>query len=202
MTVLLSVDFLQFDGHIIHTGQSAAAEEIRRGIIWRKKLELLICDYRRKLLKVTDHQELHPTEGLIFIAETSQDRIYGLQKVTSHHAYLIYDKYVHGLDYAPFLFAEGKFGFDLHPGDERMERKLEERMYRHATGVYSRYACRGHDHYPLSRLLDNPPQECSLARTGLSGQKDTLSRLLHELPRGLQFIISLHSAILLYFLLI
>ena len=83
-----------------------------------------------------------------------------------------------------------------------MKWQLEKGMNCDSTGIDGCNSGRGDHHYPLLRLLHHLLQESSLSRTGLTCQKDTLSGLLHKLPRRLELDISLHITIFLYFLLI
>ena len=83
-----------------------------------------------------------------------------------------------------------------------MQGQLEKGMDCDSAGIDGCDSRRSDHHYPLLRLFHHLLQKSGLSRTGLTCQKDTLSGLLHKLPRCLKLDISLHITILLYFLLI
>ena len=67
-------------------------------------------------------------------------------------------------------------------------------MYCDSARIDGSNTCRSNHHDPLARRLHNLTQERRLARSRLSGQKNTLSGILHKIPRGLQLLIVLHTS--------
>ena len=106
-------------GHIVNLRQCLRTEEVGRVVIRAEHPFVFGRHHGRQLLQVADHQQLHATEGLVAVTETTQYTVDGIEEVATHHRYLIDDQQVERRDDLPFLFAEVELALDLGIGHKR-----------------------------------------------------------------------------------
>ena len=84
-SVFLTIYFFQLYRHIVYLGKSLGTEEIWGVVIWCKKTFVLWGHHRCQLLKVSYHQQLYSSKGLVSVAISPKYRIDGIEEVTAHH---------------------------------------------------------------------------------------------------------------------
>ncbi len=90
--VVLTVYAGELYGGVEALVQGEAVEEVRAFIEARQYIAFVVLDYRRELLHVAYHEQLHPAERLGAAAVTAQYVAYGVEQVAAYHAYLVYDE--------------------------------------------------------------------------------------------------------------
>ena len=199
--VALAVDLPELHGAEFGFAEGSAGKEIRGVVVRFKHFPLLVLHYRRELLQVPDHQQLHTAERLAAVPETPQNTVHRVQQVGAHHAYLVYHQQVHAPDDVLLLAAETEIPCRLSSaaGSKRCirniwcERQLEKRVQRHTARIDGRNPRRRQHHHTLRALVPQPFQKSRLARPRLTGQKHMNPRPLNQLPRQSQLSVLFHS---------
>ena len=166
--------------------QGMTAKEVRRAVILTQQCPLAILHHGSQLAEVTNHEQLHPTERAVAVLMQAQHRINLIQKVGPHHGNLVNHKKVQRTDDILLLLAETELlilGVERATRDIGCQRELEERVYRHPSGIDGSHTRGCHHHHALGRTLLELAQEGSLARTCLAREKHIHARALHKLPR-------------------
>ena len=92
--ILLAVDMLQLDSHIVNLLKSLRAKEIRRVVIGLEHPFVLRGHDGSQLCQVANHQQLHATKGLAVITEATQNGVDGVEQVGTHHRDLVDDEQI------------------------------------------------------------------------------------------------------------
>ena len=191
--VLLTIDMLQLDGHIVYLLQSLRTKEVW-GIIVRFQQALVFrSDDRRQLCQISYQQQLHTTKGQVVVTEASQYSINSIEQVSTYHRYLVNNQQIDRRYDLTFLTTEVELTLHLGTRHIRREGQLEERMDGNAARINGSHTCWCHHDRAFARLLHHRPQERRLSRTSLTGQKDATSRILYKVPCGEQLVILFHG---------
>ena len=193
--ILLPVHGLQLDGHIVHLRKGLGAEEVGSLIIGVEQSLLLGGHHRGELLQVANHEQLHTAEGHMVVAEPAQHGVDGVEQVAPHHRYLVDDEQVERGDEAPFLTTVLEAVFYLSIGHIGGEGQLEKGVDGDTAGIDGRHTGGRHHHGALAQALHHRFQKGGLAGAGLAGEEDALASVFHEVPRGAQFFVFLHTAL-------
>ena len=187
--VALAIHLCQFDDGVACALQGERREEVRRGVIAREHLPLVVLSHRSKLAQVADHNHLNAAKRKVVLAETAQHAVYGIEKVGTHHRYLVDDERVDRTDDVYLLFGEAELLFlEIIVGYERRKRQLEERVDGHTFGVDGSNARRRYHHDALRRLLLQSAQKGGLSSASLTGEEEVGVRCLYYVPSELRLL--------------
>ena len=195
--ILLAIDMLQLNGHVVYLLQGLRTEEIGRVVVGFQHAFVLRRHHRRQLCQVANHQQLYTAKGLIMFTEATQHRINSIEQIGTYHGDFVDDEEVHRSDNLTLLTAKVELALHLGSRHVGRERQLEERVDGDATRIDGRHTCGCHDYGALARLLHHRLQERCLARSCLACQKDAASRVLHEVPRRVQLAVLFHHSLVL-----
>ena len=133
--ILLAVDMLQLNGHIVYLLQGLRAKEVGSVVIGLQHPLILGCHHWCQLCQVTNHQQLHTTKGLVMLTEAAQHGIDGIQQVSTHHRDLIDNEQIHRGNDLPLLATEVKLTLNLCARHIGRERQLEEGVDGDTAGI-------------------------------------------------------------------
>ena len=190
----MTVYVCQFDGHMLCLLQGVTAEEIGRVIILAQECPFALFHHGSKLAEVTDHEQLHSSEGAMAVFVEAQHCINLVEEVGTHHRYLINNEKVERTDNILLLLTEAVLlilRIERATRDIGCQRELKKRVYGDTTGIDSRHARGRYHHHALGRTLLETAQKGGLTRTCLAREEDVYSRALHQLPREVQLLVAM-----------
>ena len=138
----------------------------------------------RELVEVSNEEHLHAAEGEpLTMAHMAQHGVDSVQQVGAHHTHFVNHQQLHVAQQAQFGFPQLHLGEELLArggrGEEELRRQLEERVDSCPFGIDGCHP-RGRYHHRLLRAFHlQAPEQCRLARTRLSREKDTAVRTQH-----------------------
>ncbi len=193
--VALAVDSCQLDRDVVEFREGVRVEEIWRAVVLGHDLALRLDHHGGQLLEVADQQQLHAAERLVRTADAAQGVVDGVEQVGADHRHLVDHQQVEPADDLQLILAESHLlTFASHPGHERSEVELEERVQRHAAGVDGGDSRGGGHHHALAARRLQVAQECGLSRAGASGQEEAPARLLDNSAGEVELAVGFHQA--------
>ena len=94
--VLLSIDMIQLNGHIVYLLQCLRTKEVRCVVIGFENLFVFWRNNGSQLCQVANHQQLYSSKRLVVVTKTSKYCINGVQQVCTYHTNLINNQEVYG----------------------------------------------------------------------------------------------------------
>ena len=198
--ILLAIDLLQFHSNIAEFLQCLGIEEVRRRIDLLHIWALILLHDGRKLLSISDHQQLDTSERKVIATVAPECSVNSIQQIRPDHRYLVYDQQIECADdLLTFLAKTPVTVRHLILRNEFRnirqiwtQRELEKRMDGTSSRIDCRHSGRRQNDKTLEGGFGNIFQESGLSRTGLTGKKDRAPCEIHIARDHFKYIILLY----------